>query len=315
MGLSCNGEPPFDLKNKRCLVLGGSGFIGKNLCLSLRSKSLKVSAFSRNSANIEGVEWLAGSLSDAEVLRRIVKGYHIIFHLISNTTPASSSTNILADAQENLLGTIRLLDICRDAGVEKMVFASSGGTVYGQPQHIPIAENHPTDPICAYGITKLAIEKYLALYEYLFGMKAIVLRISNPYGSFQTGEGKQGIIGTFINKVINRETLQVWGDGSVVRDYVYIGDVVRALELSCSYQGDKRVFNIGSGVGTSVNEILNVLSKVAKRNLAVEYYPSRQIDVSINVLDCQLARQELGWSSRVILAEGVAETFRQAIVS
>ena len=296
------------LEARRCIVLGGSGFLGSNLCASLRHKVAELRAFSTTPCRVEGVDWRQGDFLDSDQLRSALTGMETVYHLVGTNTPAGSNTDIAADARQNILSTIGLLDICRGSGVERVVFVSSGGTVYGEPQYLPIDEGHPTNPICAYGVSKLTIEKYLALYEQLYGLRALSLRLSNPYGPYQSGEKRQGAIAVFIAKALRGEAIEIWGDGSVVRDYLYVADAVEALERAAVYAGDNRVFNVGSGLGVALNDIVAALGKVLGKVVRQTHLPSRSFDVSANVLSSALAERELNWRAVTSLADGIRRT-------
>jgi UDP-glucose 4-epimerase len=177
-----------------------------------------------------------------------------------------------------------------------LIFISSGGTVYGRPQQVPIPETHPTEPQCSYGIVKLAIEKYLALYHQKDGINYRVLRLGNPYGPGQEENQTQGVIGAFLSCIMSGQPIQVWGDGSVVRDYVYISDAVVALELAEQYQGQKRIFNIGSGNGHSVLEIISAIELVTGEKAKAYFTAKHPLNVPVSVLDNQRrVKEELGW--------------------
>ena len=181
--------------------------------------------------------------------------------------------------------------------MNRIVFASSGGTVYGNSEHTPFAETTPPHPISAYGVNKLAAEHYLKIYNRNYGMKNLALRIANPFGRYQHGFKNQGVIPIFARKALSGERLKIWGDGSVTRDYIFGADVAQAMAISARYDGKEEVFNIGSGVGRSLNEVITDLSAVLGRKIEVDYADSRGFDVPVSVLDCSLAKQELGWSA------------------
>ncbi|WP_081818671.1 NAD-dependent epimerase/dehydratase family protein [Pseudomonas sp. PH1b] len=297
-----------DLINQRCLVMGGGGFIGTNLCRALRGRVRRLKSFSKHPTNIEGCELIQGDFLNTADIIRAVEDVDIVFHLISTSTPASSNADPILDAQQNILQTLQLLDACCSAQVKRIIFISSGGTVYGDAKVIPTPENYPEHPICAYGVSKLAIEKYLHLYERLHGIVAINLRVSNPYGPYQYAQKKQGVIGAFISKFLASQPIEIWGDGSVVRDYVYIEDVVEAMINASVYNGGFRTFNIGSGIGTSLRSIINVISEHTNQELNIVYKDSRTIDVSRSVVDCSLAQRELRWSANHDLKSGIGKT-------
>jgi UDP-glucose 4-epimerase len=173
---------------------------------------------------------------------------------------------------------------------------------------VPIAESAPTDPICAYGVHKLAIEKYLHLWRHLHKLDSVVLRTANPYGERQRHDSGQGAIPAFIARALRSQPLQVWGDGSVVRDYLHISDVARALVMAGCTPRASGVFNIGSGTGHSLNEIVQSLERVLGRRIAVEHQGARAFDVPVSVLDVSLAAHELGWKPQVGLEEGLRRT-------
>lgn len=299
---------PACLENQKCLVLGGSGFLGANLCLALQNTALQVSYFSRTPNHVAGIDWIPGDFNVDDDLKNAVSGIDIVFHLVCTSTPASGDRNPLLDAQENLIQTLKLLDACRDSGVKRVIFVSSGGTLYGDAKIVPTPEDSAEQPVCAYGISKLSIEKYLALYERLYGLVAISLRVANPYGPLQHSKKQQGAVGVFINKALRSEPIEIWGDGSVVRDYIYVSDVIDALTLAAKYSGEYRVFNIGSGVGLSLSSLLAKIESVLDTKLAVRYDKARSVDVARSVLDCSRARRELDWQPAVDMDEGISKT-------
>lgn len=298
-----------------CLVLGGNGFIGSHLVDLLLREGHEVCVYDRAGSHFRSptpqlVEYVYGELDDRYLVRAALAGMDVVFHLVSTTIPGTSNANPAFDVRSNVVSTIRVLEECVTAGVGRVMFISSGGTVYGIPQTIPIPESHPLNPICSYGVTKLAIEKYLALFEYLHGLDYMILRPSNVYGEGQNPLGQQGVIGIFLGKILHRRPIVVWGDGVAVRDFVYVGDLVTALYQAaiCDSSGE-RVFNIGSGVGVSINEILETLSTITGQNPGARYAKARQFDVPVNVLDVSLAKEHLGWTPIVGLTDGLSRTW------
>lgn len=298
---------------KRCLVLGGRGFMGSHLVDALLHAGYLVRCFDRPHVAPLGdshltnpnFELYEGDLvSEADVVEAL-EGCDICYHFVSTTLPKSSNADPVFDVETNLLGTVRLLTHAVKAGVKKVIFVSSGGTVYGVPKQVPIPETHPTDPICSYGITKLAIEKYLGLFKQLHGLDYTVLRISNPYGERQRIQASQGAVSVFLGKALRGESIEIWGDGSVVRDYIYIADVVDAFIAALAPTGDEHVFNIGSGRGLSLNEVLDHIETVTGRTTVRHYTPSRTFDVPKNVLSVERAKQSLGWSPKISFEQGL----------
>ncbi|MFA6310826.1 MAG: NAD-dependent epimerase/dehydratase family protein [Sterolibacterium sp.] len=299
----------------KCLILGGAGFIGSHLAEELRAEGHEVRIFDRPNLALPAelladsrIEWHEGDFLNVDDLARVVPGSDVIFHLVSATLPKSSNDNPAYDVETNVIGTLRLLDLARTNGVKRIVFASSGGTVYGLPHTLPINESHATEPLVSYGITKLAIEKFLHMYRALHGLDYCILRLANPFGERQRVGAAQGAVAVFLHRAWHGETIHIWGDGSVVRDYIYIKDAVRAFVKALSYQGEQRVFNIGSGQGLSLNQVLAGIEALLGRPVAVNYEHGRKFDVPVNVLDITRARDLLGWQPSVNFDDGLALT-------
>ncbi len=301
----------------KALVIGGNGFIGTHLVSALKAEGVRVRVFDRYPSKIAEpdptVEYIVGDLGNHGALNEIVNGMDWVFHLAYTTLPKTSNDDPVYDVRSNLIDTIQLLQECNNFGVKKFVFVSSGGTVYGVPQTVPIKEDHPTDPICSYGITKLAIEKYLQLFYHLHNLDYVVLRLSNPYGPGQNPNARQGAIGVFLGRIAQGEAIEIWGDGKVVRDYVYIDDAVNAFVKAAQYkaaQHDPRIFNIGSGEGHSINEIIDSVRDAIDSPVKSKYLPSRDLDVPKNVLDISLAQQKLDWYPTVDLSDGISRSWQ-----
>lgn len=299
----------------RCLILGGGGFIGSNLAEALLLAGYRVRIFERPHSQtqmhpgiIEQLEWVEGDFSNPAEVDVALHECDIVFHLISTTLPKSSNENPIYDVESNLVATISMLESARKHAVKKVIFTSSGGTVYGIPTETPISETHPTEPIASYGITKLAIEKYLHLFNILHGLDYCVLRLANPYGKGQRVIASQGAIAVFLYKALHNETIEIWGDGSITRDYIHISDVVSAMLQTLSYSGSQRIFNIGSGIGINLNEILHEIENICGHAVKKIYLPGRQFDVPCNVLNIDRARETLNWQPKVSFSQGIKET-------
>jgi UDP-glucose 4-epimerase len=300
----------------RCVILGGGGFIGSHVVDALVAKGHFVRIFERqnlDTRNIEQVlgriEFIKGDFLNEDDLCRAVAGMEVIVHLISSTLPKSSNDNVIYDVETNVIGTLKMLNIAKREGVRKIVFASSGGTIYGHQQGQPIMETYPTNPICSYGIAKLTIEKYLHLNYFLHGMDYTVLRIANPYGCRQDPTSGQGALVIFLWHVLNRRTIEIWGDGSVARDYFYVSDLVSALLAAIELETPSKIYNIGSGVSHSLNELLSIIKFVTGQSPIVQYSQARKLDVSNNFLDISRARKELNWQPVISLEEGIQRTW------
>jgi UDP-glucose 4-epimerase len=232
-----------------------------------------------------------------------------VHHYACSTIPKTANDEPLADLEVNVRGTVRLLDALRRRTGIRLVFPSSGGTVYGPLRQTPVSEEHPLDPITIYGVSKVAIEKYLGFYRTMHGLDVRIARLSNPYGVGQDPSRKQGAATIFVNRAMAGQPIEVWGDGSVVRDYIHISDAVAGLlaivDAPAVSSSEHPVFNIGSGKGVSIREILALLQERLGRVLQVSYLPSRGFDVACNVLDIGRARSVLGWTPRLEFADGM----------
>lgn len=313
--MPCPSTQPRGSFAVKCLVLGGGGFIGANLCGGLLAAGHEVRVFeyphvrSQCAQDVMArVEWFEGDFLNPADVEPAVAGCDAVFHLVSTSLPKGSNDNPAYDVESNLVATIRMLEAARRHGIGKVVFSSSGGTVYGVPARIPIGESHPTEPICSYGIVKLAIEKYLHLFHELHGLEYAVLRLANPYGEGQRAQASQGAVAVFLHKALRDEPIEIWGDGTVTRDYLYIGDVVSAMLGALACKGPERVFNIGSGNGLSLNELVERIGGLLGRPVRHVHRPGRQFDVPVNVLDIGRAGRHLDWWPRVPFDEGLRRT-------
>ena len=247
--------------------------------------------------------------TDLPALSAAVQGAEIVFHLLGGINLDASARDPIADLMVNTVASVRLFERCQQAGVKKIVYVSSGGTVYGVPKTLPIGETDATDPISAYGINKLMVEKYLQLYAHGGGAQALSLRVANPFGEFQSPFRRQGLIAALIETIRSGRPVEIWGDGRIVRDYLYAGDLAEALVAASLYDGPAQVLNIGSGIGRSVLEVLDsVCEALGQRPVAVIHQPARAADVPANVLDIAAAGRELGWAPRTGWMDGLCRT-------
>lgn len=299
------------LAGRKCVVLGAGGFIGINLCRRLLADGADVTGFGhrpRITGTISSVEWVDGEFEDADAVARALDGADLVYHLLGGSSPSASNRDPIAELRGSLAHNLQVVAAAARAKIYKLIFVSSGGTVYGPATRLPIAEDAPTDPISAYGLTKLATEKMLGLYRLIEGLNYAVLRVANPYGPFQLPDRPQGVIATIIKRALDGRPVQIWGDGSVVRDYLHINDVCEALVRAAGITGEHRVFNIGSGIGQSLNDVVRSVSDALDRPVAVDYQPSRPADIPANVLDIGLAEDILHWSPQVAWKAGLQST-------
>ncbi|MBU2861283.1 MULTISPECIES: NAD-dependent epimerase/dehydratase family protein [Acidithiobacillus] len=299
----------------KCLVLGGGGFIGSAVCDRLLRDGHRVRVLARPKLASyrvfgpeEPMEWMRGDFLNVHDLREAVQGMDAVFHLVSTTVPKSANDDPIRDVQSNLVGALQLLQLLREQPVGKIIFVSSGGTVYGPPRYLPIDEDHPTNPLTAYGITKLAIEKHLQMFTHIHGVPSIILRVSNPYGPRQRIETAQGAVGVFLHRALAGAPIEIWGDGETTRDYIYIGDVAEVLARAVTYDGREQVFNVGTGQGTSLNALVEWIERVIDRPVQRVYRPARAFDVPVSVLDNTRIREAFDWSPQVGLPEGLTRT-------
>lgn len=293
------------------VIFGGTGFLGKNLCerLSKEEHNLKIytryNIFNHSKEHVfkNKMQFVKGDFSKEKNFDNIVKNADCVYQLISTSNP--SINNPINDLLNTVYPTLRLIEACIRENVKKIIFFSSGGTVYGIPDNIPINIKDHTNPISAYGIQKLMIEKYLEFYHRMYGIDISILRIANPYGKWQKPFSSQGLIANIIAKYYINETLEIWGDGNVVRDYIFIDDVIDAAIKAMNYKGDTKVFNIGSGIGISINDVIREIEKILGNQIKRKYIASRKQDVPINILDIKDSINILKWYPKTSLREGI----------
>jgi UDP-glucose 4-epimerase len=294
-----------------CVVVGGSGFLGVNLCRRLASSGARVRAFGRRClfpGDLAGVEWQQGDFCDTAALASAIAPGDTVFHLVHTYMPQSADLNMAEDVRQNVMSSLALLETSRKLKVKRIVFVSSGGTVYGPTAHVPTPETAATDPISAYGISKLTIEKYLRLYEHHHGLSFRVLRVANLFGPFQLPGKNQGVIAALISCALHQKEFEIWGDGTAVRDYVYVDDVVDALLLAATDESEQRIFNIGSGQGRDLRQVMAEIEANLGIKLAVRRTKGRLIDVPASILAIDRARDILGWRPRTPFDVGIKQT-------
>lgn len=295
----------------RYIITGGSGFVGQSLAKRIQANGDEaiIATRGRNHENNRH-SWIEYDLREVSTIAKIVEAKPDgIFHLAWSTTPGSAESDPASDAHINLAGTIALLqEIARKMPVP-VVFVSSGGTVYGPADILPIPESHSLRPIGIYGLTKMATEQYAANFRRRFNLDIRVARLSNPFGANQSVAKLQGAASIFARKILLKEPISIWGDGSVVRDYIDVDDASTGLiSIMSSPQIEFTtlpVFNLGSGEGLSLNNLLEIIGEAAGTQPQVTYAASRSFDIPANVLDITLIRNKTDWAPR--------ETARDAI--
>ena len=299
----------------RVVVLGGLGFMGSHICRELVARGYPLRIFDRLYAlrtlveDIEDrVEIVEGDMALTDDVMNVLSDAATVIHLVHTTVPGSSMKDPAYDLSSNVVSSVSWLSRLHETKVRRLIYVSSGGTVYGLPQTNPIDETHPTDPISSYGITKLTIEKYVAMYASMFGIDYCIVRPSNVYGPGQKLHIGQGVIGVLSDRALRGEPLEVWGTGESLRDYLHIEDLVSALAALVLYTGPHRVFNISSGVGRSVLDIIRILGDRLGFAPALIHKPDRGFDVPVNVLDSSRLHAETGWRPAIGLEDGIART-------
>jgi UDP-glucose 4-epimerase len=292
-------------------ILGGSGFIGTNLIKHLSMLNCQIRIFGRGSlppSFQSKVVYFSGEFTDLDLLKTAVDGADVVFHLIGSTNPVTAEKDKLHDLKQNIEPTLRLLDLGVSGAYKQIIFLSSGGTVYGVQDASPIHEDSSQWPISTYGVSKVSIERYLHLYHHIHGLDYRIARVSNPFGEHQFARKGQGVVAALIDCALSGKPFQMVGDGSVVRDYIYVEDLVDALRGMLTYNGIHRVFNIGSGIGHNLLDIIQLVECATGRIIDINRLPARPIDVPVNVLDITRAHNELGWTPKIPMTEAMSRT-------
>ena len=268
----------------KVLVLGGNGFIGSHIVDFFFAAGNEVAvldiAYEKFREPLSGVKYYIGNYGDKSLIDVALRGVDLVVHAISSTIPVTSNENPIYDVQSNLINTIALLHECVNKSIKRIIYLSSGGAVYGTVKSLPVNEEHVLFPQSSYGIVKLAVEKYLYLFNHLYGLEFNIIRPSNPYGARQNPYGTLGSLSVFLGKISRKENIQIWGDGSVARDYIYVSDLVKAIYSAAITEHTNQIYNIGSGKAYTLNQLLIKIRDVLKIDFNVQYMPSRPCDVS-----------------------------------
>lgn len=298
----------------KCLVLGANGFIGSHLVDSLIESGYEVRAFDKyrnknyrfNKDN--KIEIFDGDFLNRNDLKQALKNVDYVFHLVSTTTPATAENEPIIDIETNIKVSVELLQECVDQNVKKIIFPSSGGTIYGENSSANTSEETLPKPISPYAIGKLTIEHYLRYFQKKYGLESVVYRISNPYGERQALNAKQGVIPIFLQQIAVGERLTILGDGSMVRDYIYVKDATRLIANSFEL-AKQDLYNLGSGQGASINDLIKSISKVVGKEFEVEYKDSPSTFVDQIVLNIDRFVYEFNLEPEVDLLEGIKKTW------
>ena len=297
----------------KILVTGGAGFIGSNVVDALVKDGHEVTVLDNLSTGKEEninpeVKFYNIDLLDIESLEFVFREFKpdVVNHHAAQIDVRKSVEDPAFDAETNIIGSINLFELSINAGVRRIIFSSTGGALYGEPEKLPASEDTPIEPLSPYGVSKYCVENYLNYFKRLYGIERVILRYANVYGPRQDPLGEAGVVAIFTGKILKGEKPVIYGDGTQTRDYVFVEDVVRANVLAL--EGKEGIYNIGTGSETSVNELIEIFSKVLGREIKLEYAPPRKGEVSRISLDGEKAKRELGCVPKYSLPEGIRKT-------
>ena len=302
----------------KTLVLGADGFIGYHLTMGLLEAGHSVRAFSRmrdgKATNLPqeraNLELFPGDFFNREDLDRALDGVDYVFHFVSTTNPAISAKDPLLDIRTNMRMSVELFQLCASHKVKRVIFPSTGGAIYGRDAERAFTEEDLTEPISPYAIGKLAIEGYQRFFKQVHDLDYLTLRISNPFGERQNVVGSQGVIPIFMNLIKQGLPLNVFGDGSTVRDYISVGDLTKAIVRSFDQPAKHRLYNLGSGTSLSINELIAVLENTMGKKAQINYHPARPADTRRVVLDVSRFESEFGKVASTPFEEAVRATWK-----
>jgi UDP-glucose 4-epimerase len=301
------------MNKEKIIITGASGFIGTNLVNKLLETNINniLALDIKESEHLpKEVEQVVGDFSDHNLLDTIINPGDTIIHLACPTVPATSEKYIDIDINTNILGSVKMMNTAAQKKCAKFIFFSSGGTVYGDQGESPISENTTPRPQNLHGTMKLTIENYLRTFNSLHDLNYLIIRPSNPYGWKIKRSKNQGIIDVFINKIKNNEELTIWGDGNIIRDYIHINDLVECVYGLIEKNINNETINIGTGIGTSINELINIIQDTAKKKLKINYENDRGFDLKYNVLNIEKAKKLINWQPKISLEDGIAKLYK-----
>ena len=299
---------------KKVLVTGGAGFIGSHLVDFLLEKNYDVAVIDNLSAGKkEFVDsrvkfYEKNILEDIDFIFKKEKP-EIVIHAAAQVMLRESIKNPIYDAKINILGTINILEACKKNRVKKIIYTSTGGARVGEPEYLPVDEKHPINPSSPYGISKHTAEHYIQIYSQLDWLESLIFCFGNVYGPRDNSKTGR-VISSFIEKMINRESPTIFGDGNQTRDFIYVKDLAEFIINSFEKKSEHRLFHLANGVQVSINEIFYKLKKILNFSEKVNYTQAVKGEVRDMVLDTSLAQKELGWKSKTSLEKGLKETVK-----
>jgi UDP-glucose 4-epimerase len=295
-----------------CMVTGGAGFIGSHIVDVLVAQGHTATVFDDLSSGKRenlgaGIALTVGDVRDKQAVRAALSGnVDCVFHLAAQIDVRRAVQDPGFDAQVNVGGTINVLNACVEAHARRFVMSSTGGALYGEPSTLPASEQSAIQPLSPYGVSKYCAEQYIEYFHRMYGLETVILRYANVYGPRQDSSGEAGVVGIFARHILLGQSSIVYGDGEQTRDFVFVDDVAQANMLAM--QGPFGTFNIGTGVETSLNQLLAIFELVVGHRVAREYAPARAGEVRRIALNAEKARHELGWKPSVSLEDGLART-------
>lgn len=291
-------------------IFGAASFIGTNLSLELsKNNHLRLIDINKDYFinNISNSEIIEDKLDSNTNFDKLLDGQDIVYHLFSTNNPSSSNIDFEKEIMPNIEFSIRLLESCVKNNIKRVIFISSGGAIYDKDEKCPLKEDSKVNPKSTYGLQKLMIEKLLYLYNFKYNLDYKIVRLSNPYGPYQR-PGILGVVSTSIYNALNDKEITIYGDGKIVRDFIYIDDAIRGIINISNSKTNTRIYNLGTGIGTSINDMLMIIEKVLNKKLNVKYSESRKIDYKINYLNVSLYENEFGKMNNISLEEGIKKT-------
>jgi UDP-glucose 4-epimerase len=297
------------------VVTGGAGFIGSNVADVLVERGHKVVVVDDLSTGEEdninpNAQFFNIDLREKDALEEVFQSVRseVVYHVAAQIDVRKSAADPVFDASVNIIGSINLFELAVKYGIKRIIFSSTGGALYGEPEILPAKEDTPIEPLAPYGVSKYCTEQYLNYYKRMYGIERVILRYANVYGPRQDPLGEAGVIAIFTGRILNGENPIIYGDGNQTRDYIYVEDVVKANLLSMD--GKQGIYNIGTGIETSVNKLVKMFSTVLNKEIKPVYEPPRKGEVQRISLDGTKAKEELGFIPQFSLEEGLRKTIK-----
>lgn len=305
------------MKKSRCIIFGGGGFIGSHLTEKLVEKNFSVIVFARGSKKdyenldrvIGKIDFIKGDFNNIKLISKVINPNDIVFDLIASSVPFSSMQMPGEEINNHISSHFRLIQLACQKKAKKIIFFSSGGGVYGQKSKIPISEEKFLQPVSPHAISKTTIEYFLNYFSKVYDIPYIIYRLSNPYGSRQIPKKGFGVIPTLFSHILRNESPTLFDNGKLIRDFIYIDDVINAILASFNKKTKHHVYNIGSGKGITIQALWEEIKKITKTNLNPIFMKKRPIDTDVVVLSIKRFRKEFDWKPKTELSVGLKKTW------